>query len=327
MTQLNNVRTSVKFLSMLDELSLSAPIEFDNKKMSNVICRGKNRLIGGQLVPIPGSCNCKTAGVAGYCSKHINYANIDDLLSEIRTDFKSKSKTTKKRREIVKYTLYHRYTTQMTNLEKTALTETIGCMIDCGFEIDHGIISDKANISYRSPRQFIEDIKWTLSENYSLVENELGKSLVDLGIEPELSVAHSLLLNYDFWLENSPEIANKFQNFIDVLANQYDEDITTEINTRMFDITAERIVHSCIQEITRRNIRRLIQSRKQSLFKICPPCPPLENTNSQEECPICYESNNLGKLPLCSHNVCKNCWKDWWKTGHQTCPICRQTQN
>lgn len=317
MMQLNNVRTSVKFSSMLDELSLIAPIELD--KTPNVICRGKNR--------IHGNCNCKTAGVAGYCSKHINYAKIDDLLSEIRTNFKSKSKTTQKRRELVKYTLYHRYMTRMTSLEKVALTESIECMIDCGFKIDHGITSERANISPGGPRLFIENIKWALRENYLLVEDELGKSLVDLGeqlgAEPGLSVAHSLLINYDQWLENKPEIAHKFQNFIDVLANQYDEDITPVTNTRMFDITVDRIVHSCIQEINRRSVQRLIQSKKHMIFK---KCPLLENTNLQEDCPICYESNNLGKLPKCTHNICKNCWKDWWETGHHTCPICRQMQ-
>ena len=96
-----------------------------------------------------------------------------------------------------------------------------------------------------------------------------------------------------------------------MIADKYDEDITPVINTRMFDITSRAVVvaHHC------------------HVFKYRNICPALENINSQEDCPICYESKKLGKLPKCSHSICIICWKDWWKTGNHTCPICRQTQN
>ncbi len=49
------------------------------------------------------------------------------------------------------------------------------------------------------------------------------------------------------------------------------------------------------------------------------------------ECPICYinilPTNN--KTLLCSHNLCKDCYSNWFKTCFEnkkyiTCPICRK---
>lgn len=330
MTQLNNIRNSVKFSAMLDDLSTSAPIQCDKKTISKVICRGKNRIIAGQSFPIAGSCNCKTAGVAGYCSRHINCANIDDLLSEIRTDFRSRSITTRKRREIVKNTLYHRYMINMTNSEKTALIEAINCMADSGFSIEHGITSNKANISESTPSLFQGEIRHCFREGYLVEKDNLAQALVGLddqvGSVPGLSAARDLLINYGHWNTQLPEIAAQVQIFIDIFANVHDEDVTPMINTLMFDTATAVIIDSCREVINRRNLNSLQQS-------VVPPpevsriCPPLANTNSQEECPVCYEYNNMGKLPKCTHCVCKGCWEDWWETGNHTCPICRQTQD
>ena len=189
--------------------------------------------------------------------------------------------------------------TNMTNLEKTALIEAINCMVDCGFSIEHGITSNKANISLSLPTHFGEAISHSFRANYLFEKEKLAQALVDLGdqfgSEPGLSVARDLLIDYSRWQQELPEIAFKFQNFIDVLANLYDEDITPAINTMMFDVAAAAIVDSC-QEVM--NYRNLSSSYQSVVYSIC---PPLENTNSQEECPICYDSDKLGKLPKCMH--------------------------
>jgi hypothetical protein len=43
----------------------------------------------------------------------------------------------------------------------------------------------------------------------------------------------------------------------------------------------------------------------------------------QGECPVCYETTEVGTYYMCNHGVCSSCFINWHNQSHDTCPMCR----
>jgi len=59
-------------------------------------------------------------------------------------------------------------------------------------------------------------------------------------------------------------------------------------------------------------------------IKIIKNVEELELDDDAQCCPVCYESDNLGKYETCNHIICANCFHETQKrTPNVTCSLCR----
>lgn len=45
-----------------------------------------------------------------------------------------------------------------------------------------------------------------------------------------------------------------------------------------------------------------------------------------DECPVCYNSTQMGDYYTCDHGICNECYDGWSGQGKTTCPVCRSSQ-
>lgn len=42
-----------------------------------------------------------------------------------------------------------------------------------------------------------------------------------------------------------------------------------------------------------------------------------------DECPVCYDTKDVGNYYACEHGICGSCFINWSEHAHSTCPMCR----
>lgn len=266
-----------------------------------------------------------------HCGNHINESTNADLFREMVTllrrpdsrglsDYNDRTAKQKKRYTQVRATIAYRYIVEMSDSERLQLDRWI--------EKDH--VNYPIYIS-ESLRNILENSRLTLPEYHDIPEHKRPHKIrqpssyyIGYGIENTSPPPESMSYGGAFTVERLQWVLSgtednlrvlEFYGYHIVIKENYVCELYSGNFSRVENQSSSSIERTSRFQIITRALRKLLPNVKITL-----------NAGEIGDCPVCCETIQLSKLPVCTHQVCSECWGSWEKLGNITCPLCREEQ-
>lgn len=266
-----------------------------------------------------------------HCGNHINESTNADLFREMVTllrrpdsrglsDYNDRTAKQKKRYTQVRATIAYRYIVEMSDSERLQLDRWI--------EKDH--VNYPIYIS-ESLRNILENSRLTLPEYPDIPEHTRPNKIrrpstyyIGYGIENTSSPPESMSYGGAFTVERLQWVLSGTGDNLRVL--EFDGFHMVIKDNYIWKLYSDNLTRVQTQEGSSNGLSNRFQILTNAIRKLLPLEKITLNTGEIGDCPVCCETIQLSKLPVCSHQVCSGCWESWEKLGNVSCPLCRVEQ-